>query len=245
MGEHVVVEAVGGEEIGGEVGVVVRPVLGELLRAQHENGLVAQLVVLDDRQCGERLPEANGVGEDAAVVGLQLVDDARGRVPLEVVQTLPDLRLLVTGAVVRQHVLVDVVEKLREQVVEDQEVDPCRRVLRVDGGDVIMHGVSDIAHLLGIVPNLIEQLQVLLGHRRFIEPVYEARHRVAAFIPEVGGREPLQLCVGGFVVDHGELLHRVASRVRPERHLAANPVRALWGYPQIVDTSRLRGFVLG
>ena len=110
MREHVVVEAVGGEDIGGEVGVVVRPVLGELLRAQHENGLVAQLVVLDDRQCGERLPEANGVGEDAAVVGLQLVDDARGRVPLEVVQTLPDLRLLVTGAVVRQHVLVDVVE---------------------------------------------------------------------------------------------------------------------------------------
>ena len=126
VGEDVVVEPVAGEDVGRQVCVVVGPVLGELLRRQHEHRLVAQLVVLDDRQRGERLPEAHAVGEDAAVVGLQLVDDAGRGVALEVVEALPDLRLLVAGAVVRQDVLADVVEELGEQVVEDQEVDPRR-----------------------------------------------------------------------------------------------------------------------
>jgi hypothetical protein len=114
VGEHVVVEAIGGENVGREVGVVVRPILGELLRAQHEHGLVAQLVVLDDGKRGERLSQTNGVGEDAAVVGLQLVDDARRCVALEVVEALPNLRLLVARAIVRQHILVDVIEEVRE-----------------------------------------------------------------------------------------------------------------------------------
>ena len=112
VAEHVVVEAVLGEDVRREVRVVVRPVVRELLRGKHEHGLVAQLVVLDDRQRGERLPEADAVGEDAAVVGLQLVDDAGGGVALEVVELLPDRGVLVAGQVVGQDVLADVVEEL-------------------------------------------------------------------------------------------------------------------------------------
>ena len=229
MGKHVVVEAVGGEDVGREVGVVVRPVLGELLRAQHQYRLVAQLVVLDNCERSERLSQTNGVGEDAAVVGFQLVDDARRCVALEVVQALPDLRLRVACAVVRQDVLVDVVEELCEQVVEDQEIDACRGVLGVHAGDVVVDGLRDVADLLGVVPDLVEQMQVLLGHRSFVESVHEAGDGVASLVAEIGGGESLELSVGGPVVDHRELLHRIARGVRAEDDLPADPVRALPG----------------
>ena len=90
VAEHVVVEAVLGEDVGLEVAVVVQPVVGELLGAEHQHGVVAQLVVLDDGQGGEGLAQADAVGQDAAVVGFQLVDDAGGGIALEVEELLPD-----------------------------------------------------------------------------------------------------------------------------------------------------------
>ena len=86
---------------------------------------------------------------------------------------------------------------------------------------------GDITHLLGVVPNLIEELHVLLSHRSFVEPVHEARHGIAALVTEIGGGEPLKLGLGSLVINDRELLHRVARGVRAEGDLAANPVRAL------------------
>ena len=90
MAKDVVVEAVLGEDVGLEVAVVVEPVVGQLLGAQHQDGLVPQLVVLDHGQRREGLAQAHAVGQDAAAVGFQLVDDACGRVPLVVEELLPD-----------------------------------------------------------------------------------------------------------------------------------------------------------
>jgi len=50
---------------------------------------------------------------------------------------------------------------------------------------------------------------------------------VARLVAEIGGGEALKRHVGGAIVDHCELLHRVARGVRPELHLATDPVRAL------------------
>ncbi len=122
--QNVVVEPVAREDVGREVGVVVGPVLGQLLWCEDENGLVPKLVVLDHRQGRERFAEPYAVGEDAAAVGLQLVDDPDRGVSLEVVEALPDLGVLIARPVVWQHVLADVLEELAEEVVEDQEVDP-------------------------------------------------------------------------------------------------------------------------
>jgi hypothetical protein len=83
VAQHVVVEAVLGEDVGLEVAVVVEPVVGQLLGAQHQHRLVAQLVVLDHGQRGEGLAQAHAVGQDAAAVGFQLVDDAGGGIFLE------------------------------------------------------------------------------------------------------------------------------------------------------------------
>ena len=92
-----------------------------------------------------------------------------------------------------------------------------------------MDGLRDVADLLGVVPDLVEQMQVLLGHRSFVESVHEAGDSVASLVAEIGGGESLELSVGGPVVDHRELLHRVARGVRAEGDLPADPVRALPG----------------
>ena len=88
--------------------------------------LVAELVVLDHRQRGKGLPEPDAVSENAAAIGLELVDDAGRSVALEVVQALPDLGIQVPRQIVGQDILADVVEELGEQVVQDQEVDAGR-----------------------------------------------------------------------------------------------------------------------
>ena len=123
VAEHVVVEAISGEEVGLEVAVVVQPVVGKLLRAEHQDGLVAQFVILDHGQRGEGFAEADAVGEDAAVVGFQLVDQAGRGIALEVEQLLPDQAVQIAGAVVGQNILVHVFEEFLEDVVEHQEVD--------------------------------------------------------------------------------------------------------------------------
>jgi len=126
MAEHVEAEAVFGEDVRDEVAFVGQPVICELLRAEDEDGRISQLLVFDQGQRGERLPETHGLGEDAAVVSLQLIDDAGGSVPLEIEELFPHEAVLVAGEVFRENVLADVLQKLAEDIVEHQEVDALR-----------------------------------------------------------------------------------------------------------------------
>jgi hypothetical protein len=87
MAENVVIETVFREEIRFQV-TVVEPIIRQLLQAEDEDGPVAQFVVLDDGEGGEGLAEADAVGEDAAAVGFELVDDPGGGIPLEIVAFL-------------------------------------------------------------------------------------------------------------------------------------------------------------
>src|SRR5438445_789220 len=82
------------------VAVESEPVVGQLLGTEHKDGTIAKLVILDDGQSGECLPQADAVGKDAAVVRFQLVDDARGSITLEVVELFPNETVLIAGQVV-------------------------------------------------------------------------------------------------------------------------------------------------
>ena len=93
------------------------PVVVQLLGAKHQYALVAVLVILDNGKGGERLTQAYGVGKDAAVILFELVDDGQGGILLEVIEFVPYDALLETRALVGQHILVDVVKKLIEDVV--------------------------------------------------------------------------------------------------------------------------------
>ena len=128
---------------------------------------------------------------------LELVDRADGSVALEVVERLPDCCLLVAGAVVGKHVLVDLVEELGEEVVEDQEVDALGRVLGVDRGDVVVDGFGDVVELVLVVPDLIEELDVLPRHRRVVDLGDHVRDGVAALVAEIRRGESVQREVRG------------------------------------------------
>src|SRR5688572_24202730 len=127
MAEHVVTETISRENVRGEIRSVRQPIVRELLWTEHENRAIAQFVVLNDRERRESLSEAHTVRQDAAVVGLELIDDPGGRVTLEVKQLFPDEAVEVARSVVGQHIRRDVLQELAEDVVEHQEVDLLRR----------------------------------------------------------------------------------------------------------------------
>jgi len=96
MIQHIVVEAIGGELVAPVVLRVDRPVLAQLLRAEHEHAVVAQLVVFDDGKRFKRLAEADAVRDDAAAVFLDLIDRAEHAVFLERKELVPDARVAET-----------------------------------------------------------------------------------------------------------------------------------------------------
>ena len=128
--EHVVIEAVGGEEVAAVVGLVERPVVAESLGHEHQHAVVAKLVVFDDGQRLEGLAEADAVGDDAAAQPLQLVDGPDNAIPLELVELLPDCGIADAGGGLDDAFFVQFVTEVLEDVEEGQVVDE-RRGLRI------------------------------------------------------------------------------------------------------------------
>jgi hypothetical protein len=80
---------------------------------------------------------------------------------------------LIARAVVRQDILVDVVQKLIEDVVEHQEVDALWRVFLVDGCNVVADLRRYILQLLRVLPDLVKQTEVGRRKRRLVHLVDE------------------------------------------------------------------------
>ena len=89
MVQDVVVEPVRRQDVPTVVGCVEGPVVSQALRAQHEDSVVPELVVLDDRERLEGLPQANRVSDDAPTEPVDLVDRAHHAIALELVELLP------------------------------------------------------------------------------------------------------------------------------------------------------------
>ena len=146
VAQDVVAQLLGGERVVAVHRLVVHvPVRLQLLRAEDEDVLVAEFVVADHGESRERLTKADGIREDAAGILLQLVYDGDCRVVLEVKELLPHERILVADGGVRHRVLVKVLQRLLEEVFEDEEVHKLRLVVAIDGGNVFRK-------LLGHVP---------------------------------------------------------------------------------------------
>ena len=157
MKQDVVIEAVFQQDVCLEVLRIRHPVFSQLFGAQHQHGLVAQLIILDDSQGREGFTKAHTVRQDAAVVGLQLVDDPCGGIALVIEQLLPDKSILVACPVVGQHVLIHIFQKFPENMVQYQKINAFRRILRVDGSDMVADCFRYVLELLGVVPNLVKQ----------------------------------------------------------------------------------------
>ena len=226
--EHVVLQAVARDGVVHDVRVVGDPVVAQLLRAQHEHVLVAALVVLDHGERGERLAQAHGIGQDTAVVGLELVDDGERRVLLEVVELVPDEAFAEAQPLVGQHVLGDVVQKLAEYAVERHVVDELWRVFLIHCRDAVDDGIGDVVELARI-PGVVELLEqgARLGGVQAHGHVGGVRGVVAA---ELARGETVEGHIGYVVVrlvDIHEAAHAPLALEGAEARLAADPVGAL------------------
>ena len=124
--EHVVVQVVVAQRVVLVAVVVQRPVLRQALGAKHEHARLALAlleVVGHNGQRGERLAEAHGVGKDAAVVLVELLDDGHHRILLEVVEHAPDFRFLERRGLVGERFAAHVLQEFVEDAVERQVVD--------------------------------------------------------------------------------------------------------------------------
>ncbi len=164
--EDVVVEAVRGEEVAAVVRAVERPVVAQALGAEHEDAVVAQLVVLDDGQRLEGLPEADAVGDDAAAVAVELVDGADDPIALELVELAPDDGVADAGSGLDHLLLVQLVAAITEEVVEGEGVDEKRGPVRGEGferGEELGRAVGAAGESLPLSLEPLAQQRRLVG----------------------------------------------------------------------------------
>ena len=147
-----------GVEFAVVLGEIDRPVVAQLLGAQHQHTVVAQLVVLDDRQCRVGFTQAHAIGQDAAVVLVDLVDSAFDAVFLEVEQGLPDVGVDDGGLVEQCGVGFLPGQKALEDVIERFEIDELRRVIDVKLLQVAQNISLDVGNQFFIAPDFIEPL---------------------------------------------------------------------------------------
>ena len=201
MEQHVVAQPVITQRVVDHVGTERHPIVLELLRTQHQHIAVARLEILDHRQRGERLTQTHRIRQNAPVERLQLVDDRQHRVPLEVVQLVPDHTLAVARALLGQHVLVDVLQKLAEDPIQGHVIHQFGRILPIHLLDVVKHRLGHILQL-STVPRLIELVDEAPG-----------LHGIHLGYPRIRGG-----AVADAQLRRGELL---------ERHIRGRPALAL------------------
>ena len=95
------------------------------------------------------------------------------------------MTLLETISLVGQVVFADILQKVREDVIQREEVQKLRAILAVGSGDSFQHLIGDIFQFAFVGPKLVKQRQVG-GAFRGIDLVDHAEHVAAAFTAQVG-----------------------------------------------------------
>ena len=144
MVKHVIAELVVGKWIQGAGVAVDGPVACELLWAEHQNALIAQLEVLDDGEGGVGFSQPNAVGQDAAVVVEDLVDGGLGAVFLKRKERPPDARVGQGDAPEIVVKIARAIEIVAKEVKEREVVDELRRLVRVELPEVEQDVLFDV-----------------------------------------------------------------------------------------------------
>ena len=165
--EHVVIQPVSGQHIALVVGFVKRPVVAQAFGCQHQHAVIAQLVVLDDRQRLECFAQAHAVRDDAAAKAGQLVDGTHHAVTLELEKLLPDHCIADACGGLDDLLFVQRVTLAAEDVVQDQGIYVKRRLVLAHSAQrrhqVLLGGFFLVGLGLQRSPLLIEPLRKLRG----------------------------------------------------------------------------------
>ncbi|OQA30347.1 MAG: hypothetical protein BWY57_02897 [Betaproteobacteria bacterium ADurb.Bin341] len=156
--EDIVAETILFEGVEVVVASVEEPVVGELLRAEHQDALVFQLEVFDDSKGFESFAKTDAVSEDAAAVLFEFVDGRLGAIALKLEQSLPNSRVgkadFPQGFVERDAFLNETTEEL----VERLEVDELGWLISVDLEEVFEDRLLHVLNTGGVIPEFLEPL---------------------------------------------------------------------------------------
>mgnify|MGYP007067781805 CR=1 FL=1 len=230
MVQHIVVQAILCQWVVAVIRLVGYPVVRQLFVAKHQHAQVAVFVIFDDRKRGKGLAQTNAVCQNAAIELLQLADDGKGGILLEGVQLVPDDAFLKAVGVAGQVILADVLQKVPENIVQRKKIEKLRAVFLIGGGDAFQHGVGDILQALLVVPDRVEQLQILCALGR-INTVDHGKQVAAALAAQVGACKTIDwsICHRRGAVDGHKIGDSLGGLVGFEADLAANPVGAFAG----------------
>ena len=162
MVEDFVIESIRGQWVVDVIVAIGVPVVGEFFGTEDEDIFVARFIILHDGQGGECFAEADRIGEDAAIVLFEIIDDGEGCVALEMIEHVPDFAFFKAGALVGQRVLRYILQKLMEDVVKRGEIDELWRVFVIDCGNTFDELIGDILKARLIVPMRFELIELLL-----------------------------------------------------------------------------------
>ena len=109
MIKDIVTETVSSQWIVDEIAAIRHPVLGELLRTQDKNVLVPPFIIFDHSKGRECLAKTYAISKDASVVLLQLIDNAKCSILLEIIELVPDCTVLEASRLIRKNVLRDII----------------------------------------------------------------------------------------------------------------------------------------
>ena len=158
VGKHMVAEAILGEGTEQVARSVNGPIAPQFFRAKNEDFFVPQLKIFDDGEGGVGFAQANAIGEDTAVVALDLVDSGASAIALKDIEGLPDLGVRKSDAAqvfVDLHAFIDVAA---EEFEQGFVVDELRGLVAIDLEEEIENRLFHIRDARGVVPKFVEPL---------------------------------------------------------------------------------------
>ena len=100
MKQHIIIQPVGGNGIVDIVVLIGIPVLRQLFGAENKYRLVPVFIIFYHGKGSKGFAQTNAVCQNTAVILLQLVNDGKNGIPLEVIEHIPDLALLEPGRLI-------------------------------------------------------------------------------------------------------------------------------------------------
>ena len=221
------------------LGLVHRPVVAQLLGAQHQHPLISQLEILDNCQRLESFAQPDAIRQDAAVVRQNLVNRALDTILLELKQCLPDFGVHHLALDVVERALVLLIQVIFKDVIQGLEVDKLRGVILVQLLQVIQHFGFHVLHQFFVIPKFFEpDFQFA-----FIPAIFDhqVEFHVVTFAPvqpQTTGGEVGTAHNGIFhAVGLGNVIHLPMQEARPlhraDFRFGCQPVRALARHPAL------------
>ena len=158
VGDDIEAKAVRAEGIEKAVGIIDRPVVAKLFRAENKDPLVLQLEIFHDCQGLVGFSESNAIRDDAPVVSQNFIDSTFGAVLLKLKEGFPNFAFKEAGLAKVCIRLARVAKELLEDVIERLIVDEFRSVVFVKLLEVVQDIRLHIFYQILVRPNRIEPL---------------------------------------------------------------------------------------